>query len=72
MTKIVEGGLVKKWARDHWPTSQCRGQGTYAEASSLALSGFTPVLFLLAAGVVLASCVLAMERIWKIEHSMMT
>ena len=64
--RIVEGGLMKKWEKQYWPVSKCRGQGTFAEASALTLQKTGTIYLLLLVGIVLALCVLVLEKlIWN-------
>ena len=65
ISRIVEAGLIDKWTELHWPTSTCRGQGTFAEVSPVNLQGFLTVIFVLVAGIGLATCVLVLEHLWN-------
>ena len=61
VSKAIEGGLMDKYKIRHWPRSQCRGQGTYAEVSQVKLHSLMMFLSVLTAGIGLAVIVLLLE-----------
>ena len=59
--KLLEGGFVERWRREHWPTDKCGIKEKYVESRSITLEDLSGNFCTLLLGIVLSVLALSFE-----------
>lgn len=65
MKKIIEGGLINKWKKKHWPRQNFCSRGLVTEAKPVTLKDVQGAYYALGFLVFVAACILMVEHVLR-------